>query len=92
MKCFSLIRHFIPDAQPAPAFWPGDSVEADILESEEYKQVSKSRMEKLRQFLISGEFEESLIKACISSLPRWRYARELSTDPSKKTTDPDYDG
>ena len=49
-------------------------------------------MTKLRDFLNSGEFEESLVKARVSSLPRWRYARELPTDPSKKRTDPDYDG
>ena len=37
----------------------------------------------------SIEFEECLVKACVSSLPRWRYARELDHDPTKKTRSSD---
>ena len=48
LRAFSLVEHLIPDSKDAPGFWPGDDVEASVLESEEYKQVSKGRMEKLR--------------------------------------------
>ena len=92
VKSFSLIGHLIPDGIPDPAFWPGDQVEADVLASDAYKQISANRMSKLRDFLRCGEFDESLVKACVSSLPRWRYARELNKDPTKKQIDPDYDG
>ena len=36
-----------------------------------------------RNFLKSTEFEEGIVKACVSSLPRWRYLRELERDPTK---------
>ena len=91
MKTFSLISHLIPDSSPAPAFWPGDQVEADILASDDYKQVSSSRMSKLRTFLKGEEFEECIVKACVSSLPRWRYAREMALGPKKKRMNPDFD-
>ena len=48
MRAFSPIGHFIPDSTDAPSFWPGDDIEVSVLASEEYKQVSKKRMEKLR--------------------------------------------
>ena len=62
---------------------------SDILASGEYKQLPTGRMNKLREFLKSEEFGECLAKACVSSLPRWRYAREIATDPRKKQTPTD---
>ena len=91
VKTFSLIKHLIPGEKPAPSFWPGDQVETDVLASDDYKQVSANRMSKLRNFLKCEEFDERIVKACVSSLPRWRYARELASDPKKKRIDPDYD-
>ena len=35
-------------------------------------------------FLGSTQFEECIIKACVSSLARWRYLRELERDPTSK--------
>ena len=42
-------------------------------------------------FLKSTEFEECIVKACVSSIPRWRYLRELERDPSKKSGAADRD-
>ena len=51
--------------------------------------MSASRMNKLRKFVKSIEFDECLVKACVSSVPRWRYIRELDLDPAKKTSSTD---
>lgn len=45
---FSLISHLLPDSKQPPAFWPGDDIEISVLASDDYKEISKSRMEKLR--------------------------------------------
>ena len=84
LKTFTLIRHLIPENRPPPGFWPGDDIESNTLASEEYKAVSEGRMKKLRKFTKSPDFDECLVKACVSSVPRWRYVRELELDPSKK--------
>ena len=46
-------------------------------------------MNKLRKFTKSIEVEDCLVKACVSSVPRWRYIRELELGPTKKTKSTD---
>ena len=47
MRAFSLIGHLVPASKTAPGYWPGDDIEVSTLATEEYKAVSKKRMEKV---------------------------------------------
>ena len=49
--------------------------------------ASEGRMANLRRFIRSAEFFECLVKARISSAPRWSYIRELELDAEEKTED-----
>ena len=70
------------DACVAPlSFWPGDDVGINALESEEYRELSRTRLGKVRDFVTGGASHSSVFKAAISDLPRWRYARELNKKP-----------
>ena len=51
MRAFSLISHLVPDNKQPPAFWPGDDIEISVLASDDYKEVSKTRMQKLRDLV-----------------------------------------
>ena len=70
----------------APAYWQGGDIDIAAIGSEGYKKKSKERMTKLRRFLDSDELAISVIKACASSLARWRYVRELERGPYKPKT------
>ena len=58
----------------------------DVIQNQsEYKLVNVSTVALLHSaFLGSTQFEECTIKACVSSLARWRYLRELERDPTSK--------
>ena len=46
-----MISHLVPDSKEPPTFWPGDDIEVSVLASDDYKEVSKTRMEKLRDIV-----------------------------------------
>ena len=63
--------------------WPGDDVEKNLLESEEYQKLPSSRMKSVQEFLRIPLFTTSTLKDTISSIPRWRFIRETqSTKPT----------
>lgn len=66
------------------SFWPGDDVEANLLDSNDYKALSSRRMTSIQEFLRSAEFTSSVLKGCMSSFVTWRYIREVEADPSKR--------
>ena len=72
-------------------FWPGDDVEKNLLESAEYQKLSSSRMKSVQEFLHSPLFTSSTLKACISSIPRWRFIRETEAVKGEAATSPDED-
>ena len=51
MRAFSMISHLVPDSKQPPTFWPGDDIEVSVLASDDYKEASKTRMEKLRDIV-----------------------------------------
>ena len=70
------------DACDTPlSFWPGDDVDINTLESEEYRELPRTRLGKVRDFVTGGEFRTSIFKAAISALPIWRCSRELNKKP-----------
>ena len=83
----------IMDACVTPlSFWPGDDVDINTLETGGYKKLSKTRLGKVRDFVTGDEFRSIIFKAAISSLPRWRYARELNKKPRGLPTENDTSG
>ena len=46
-----MISHLVPDSKQPPTFWPGDDIEVSVLASDDYKEASKTRMEKLRDIV-----------------------------------------
>ena len=81
MRAFGLTNSLLPTDDKAPAFWPGDQIVINDLESEEYRKLSASRLSKVRLFVSSDDFHSSIFKAAVSSFPRWRFARELNKKP-----------
>ena len=77
------------------SFWPGDDVEANLLDSDEYKNLSSRRMKSIQDFLYGSQFTTEVLKGCIGSFVTWRYIRESDADPSKRSKfsdeDPDSD-
>ena len=71
------------------SYWPGDDINAETLQSEEYKKLSTKRLSKVLKFARSKKYTSVLLKACVSSIPRWRYVREMDARPITKSTDPD---
>ena len=82
MRAFGLTLALLPGADKAPSYWSGDQVTKDTLESEEYIRLSHDRLSKVKDFVAGDEFHSSIFKAAISSIPRWRYARELQKKPA----------
>ena len=58
-----MIRHLIPKDKNAPAYWPGDNIDKDTLESSEYAQMSKNRMGKLQDYLVGDDFPNDFFSA-----------------------------
>ena len=46
-----MISHLAPDSKQPPTFWPGDDIEISVLASGDYKEASRTRMEKLRDIV-----------------------------------------
>ena len=65
-------------------FWPGDDMERNLVPGTEYEQISKTRVEKLQEFITSDSFPRVLLKACLSSLPRWKYVQQMDRMPRPK--------
>ena len=55
-----------------------------VVESNEYRALRETRAQKVKRFMRSGEFRTSNMKACFSSIPRWRMIRELNKKPMTK--------
>ena len=89
LRAFGLSNSMLPTDAKAPAFWPGDQIVINDLESEEYRKLSATRLSKVRQFVSSGDFHSSIFKAAISSIPRWGFARELNKEPKDEGADSD---
>ena len=81
MRAFGLTLPIMDACVMPLSFWPGDDVDINTLESEEYRELARTRLGEVRDFVTGGEFQSSIFKASISALPRWRYARELYKKP-----------
>ena len=77
MQCFALIGHLVPQSKESPLDWPGDDVEVNRKDGDAYAKMAERRLSKLKRFARSDISTETVLKACISSMPRWRYMREL---------------
>ena len=73
------------------SYWPGDDIVLNAIGSEEYREVSKRRMRKLQDFVGSPNFVASVMKGAISSIPRWRFAREMEKKVNIDEADGDSD-
>ena len=47
--------HFVRE-DACPKYWPGDDIQANTLASEEYRQITASRMARLKAYLASEDF------------------------------------
>ena len=81
---FNIIDHVICD-DVTMTYFPGDDIQAALLQPEEYKKLCGKRLTKVKKFIKSDEHISAIVKSCISSIPRWRFARELQADPKEKT-------
>ena len=77
MRTFGLTTALLPTLLQAPAYWAGDQIVINTPESKDYKKLSQSRLFKVREFVDAEEFDSSVFKAALSSIPRWRYDREI---------------
>ena len=59
-------------------------MKTNILESDEYLRICSKRVAKVIKFTRSSKYATSLLKCALSSIPRWRYARELDSQPREK--------
>ena len=64
--------------------FPGDDLETAVVDSNEYRALCETRVQKVRRFVRSGEFRTSNMKTCFASTPRWRMIREMNKRPTTK--------
>ena len=69
-------------------FFPGDDIKVDDEEAEEHKKRCETRMDKLRGFAQSPALIANLIPCCVSSIPRWEFARGGQTTREVGSTKP----
>ena len=67
MRMFGLTASLFPTGNNAPTFWPGGQVVISMIESNEYKKLSLSRLDKVR--LISPIRRVPRNRLQISSVP-----------------------
>ena len=59
----------------------GDDLQTSVLDSAYYSKLRTARVRKVLRFVTSYSYESEVIKAALSSIPRWRYAREMGAAP-----------
>ena len=62
-------------------YFPGDDIQTSVLDTAEYSKLCTARVRKVVQFVTSYKYDSAVIKAALSSIPRWRYVREMRTVP-----------
>ena len=72
-------------------YWPGDDIVQNLLDSTDYQKLSSERMQSVQGFIHSPSFSCDILKACISSIPRWGFIRETQEDPDKRSKFADED-
>ena len=83
---FSILEHALP-IDSHLAWWPGmkqEDVDGDLVPNE---VIAKKKSVKTREFARSYDLIRNTAVCCISSIPRWIYARALeskSSDPARK--------
>ena len=66
-------------------YFPGGDIQNSLLDSDGYKKLRSRRAAKVIEFIRSGHYRESVLKADLSSIHRWRFVREINTDPESKS-------
>ena len=82
--------HLLPPSK-VQSYWAGDDIVLNAIGSEEYREISKRSMRKLQDFVGSPNFAASVMKGAISSIPRWRFAREMGKKVHIDESDGDSD-
>ena len=62
-------------------YFPGDDIQTSVLDTAEYSNLCTASVRKLVRFATSYKYDSAVIKAALSSTPRWRYVREMGTSP-----------
>ena len=91
LRAFGLSKSLIPPDDKAPSFWPGGQIVTNAVASEEYRNLPATRLSKVREFVASDTSHSNIFKAEISSIRRWRFARELNKEPKDPGVDSDSD-
>ena len=66
-------------------YWPGCDIGEHFLDSADYQKLPSDRMKSVQEFARIPAFARDVLKARISSIPRWRFIREAQADPGKKS-------
>ena len=82
-EAFSLTKHIINRKTSEPKRWPVDNVVAEEDQAKEYKERSKTRFQKVLQFIGSPDYLPMLSSTLISSRARWMFARHIQRGKKK---------
>ena len=85
LDMFSLMNHVL-DNDPTMSYFPATK----FLHRYLYLQIINScsaRVGKVKKFFRNGNATPSIMKAELSSTPRWRYIRELNKSPPSQDDD-----
>ena len=91
MRRFDRLEYLSPPRK-TPTYWHGDDIVLNAIRSEERREASRRRMRKLQDILGSANFVAAVPKGAISSIPRWRFAREMEKKASDREVGGDSDG
>ena len=80
---FDVVDHIVCGDVIMPYF-PGADVKSALLQGGDYKKLCGERLTNVKKFIKPPEYASGIINACVSSVPRWRFARVHDADPNKK--------
>ena len=84
IECFALFGAMLPISD-SMAYFPGDDIEKNLLDSMDYQKLPSGRMQTVQEFIHSPSFGCDILKACISSIPRRGFIRASQVGPGKKS-------
>ena len=84
LDVFGLTHHVIRE-DVTMSYFPGGDIPVSLLASEDYKRKCKTRVDKVKRFFRARNAMAPIMKAILSSIPRWRYVRDLNATPGSKS-------
>ena len=73
------------------SYLPGDDIRSALLDSAEYAGLCTASVRRVVDFVNSTAFETSITRAAFTTIPRWRYTREMNANPEEAQEGDDSD-